>query len=117
MVVSDLFVGKKVWLKPNPLYVDKYPSEYYETKITRVGLSIFEIVDPIRPKNTKYHKKTLREVNQTQYKGEIVLDMEGVEEFDRKEQLIIKIRKYFNSRYVYNEDSERLKEVIEILKL
>ena len=117
MHAFDLFVGKRVWLKPNPLYVDKYLEGYFETTITKIGTSCFFVNDPNRPAYVKYHIKTLKEVNVTPYKGEIILDKDGAEEFDKKEQLIIKIRRFFNSRAAYNEDNEKLKNIISLLKL
>ena len=114
---NDLFVGKKVWLRPNPLYRDRYPNDLVETTISKVGLTCFWIDDPIRPPYVKYHIKTLKEAYSDNYKGEILLSIDGIEEFDKKEQLIIKIRKYFNSRAVYNEENEKLKQIIDILQL
>lgn len=116
MKPEDIFVGRKVWIKPNPLHAEKYEGDYIETEVTEVGLKLFSVKDDIRPR-VKYHIKTLEEATHYHRKAYILLSIDGVEDFDRREQLIIKIRKYFNSRMVYNESEENLNNVIELLQL
>lgn len=113
---DELFVGRKVWIKPNPLYKEDYPNGYVETVVTNIGTKLFQVKDDIRPR-TKYRIKGLEEATVYHRKGYILLDIEGQEDFDRKEQLIIKVRKHFNSRLVYNESEETIQKVISLLGL
>jgi hypothetical protein len=117
MEANDIFLGRKVWLRPNPLYREKYTEDLVETYVSLIGTVNFNVADTTRGVHLRYNIKTLKEVNNTNYKGEIVLNKDGDLEFDKKEQLIIKVRKYFNSRAVYNEDNEKIRQVIELLNL
>lgn len=116
MKKEELFVGKKVWLKPSALYRDLYDKDYVETEIAHIGLKLITLKDDIRPR-VKYRLSNLKESTSSPHKGCILLSMDGVEDFDRKEQLIIRVRKHFNSRTIYNESEENILKVIELLKL
>lgn len=114
---KELFVGRKVWLKPNPLYRDLYAEPYTETKVSYVGTTRFKVEDSVRPSYITYSIRTMKECTDNKYKGEILLSIDGLEDFDRKEQLIIRVRRYFNSRAVYNESEDNLNKVIKLLNL
>jgi hypothetical protein len=114
---NELFVGRKVWLKPNPLIKHLYPDPYFETEITYVGLKLFQIRDPNKADYVNYRIKNLTENVKTPQKGVVLLSIDGLEDFDRREQKIIRVRKYFNSRAVYNETESNLDAIIDILKV
>ena len=116
MAHKEIFVGRKVWIKPAKLYSEQYKKDYIETTITKVGLSVFQVEDAVRPKCNKYHIGTLEEVTPSLNKNKILLDMQDGG-FDRLEQRIIKIRKHFNSRAVYGETEEDLDKIINLLQL
>lgn len=116
---EGIYVGQKVWIKPNPLDRGLYPdgTDYWPTEITYVGAKLFRVKELVRADRTNYLIESLTENNKTNYQAEILLSLDGVLEFDRKEQLIIKIRKHFNSRDVYQEEDDKLRQIIEILEL
>lgn len=116
MKSSKLFVGKEVWLKPNPLHRELYGEDYVKTKIRSIGTKNFTIEDDERP-NAFYRIVTMKEVTEYSRKAEILLSIDGLDNFDKKEQLIIRVRRYFNSGIVYNCSEEDLNKVIEILHL
>lgn len=114
---KEIFVGRKVWLKPNPKYRDLYTDDYFETEVTVVGLELFGIKDPNRRSSLVYRINTMKENSTSPTKGEVFLSIDGVEDFERIEQKLIKIRRYFNSRLCYNELESNLDEIIRLLNL
>lgn len=93
-----------------------YEEDYIPVEVTVVGTKRFQVNDPVRPR-VKYNIKTMEEATVYYNKSLILFSIDGLADFDRLEQLIIKVRKYFNSRAVYNETEENLNKVIEILDL
>lgn len=114
---KELFVGRKVWLKPNPLIRDQYLSDYVETEITYVGTSRFKIKDENKADYVTYRISDMKEHNVTPTKGEVLLSIDGVDDFERREQKMFKIRRYMNSRKAYNTTEENLDQIIALLKL
>jgi hypothetical protein len=117
MEQDELFEGRKVFIKPADFHLEKYPSELVATEIDWIGLKRFTVVDTYR-KNVEYHIHNLTECGVAN-NNVILLKEPGEEEenFARKEKLIITIRRYFNSRAIYNETEANLEKVIDILNL
>lgn len=110
-------VGDTVWLQPNPLYEDKYPEGYFETEITYLGRTKFKVRDPNRSSYVSYNVVSLKEnEGGSRYKGIVFLEKPNPKKTPH-EQMIIEIRKHFNSRNIYEEPVENLEKIMEILGL
>lgn len=118
MKPGEIYVGRKVFLKPSEFHKHKYgDADLVPLEVATVGLKRFTLKDPVRS-YVEYHIHNLKEC--AKVNGCTVLLSEPGEEeenFARREKLIISIRRHFNSRAVYNESEETLEKIIDILKL
>jgi len=112
---DEIYVGRKVYIKPGEYQRPKYSDDFVPTEITWVGRKNFKVRDSVKP-DSKYHIHNLKECIGRINNNIILLELPREEDL-RKNKLIIKVRKYFNSRAIQEESEENLEKVIELLGL
>lgn len=116
---DEIFVGRKVYLKPSEYHLEDYGGqELVETEVSWVGNNRFKVKGD-RNDIVSYNLHNLLEYKRRVNSCQILLAPPGEEDiaFERKQKLLIKIRKHFNSRAAFNEEESTLEKVIELLKL
>ena len=115
---DQIYVGRKVYIKPSEFQRPKYSDDYVATEVIWVGNKKFKVKDDVRP-NISYYLHNLKEVISKMNPSFILLSLPGDtgEDFDKKENLIITIRRHFNSRAVQQESEEILEKIVKLLGL